>query len=523
MQLSKKITYFIFLAIMLAILTISPKFIFANNIYPLENGEKLIEQVTIDKYHVSMYTQLNGRYYVKNLARNLDAWVIEDSKIIQPKWTGLKAIKTEKQGDRQLARALKSYGLESTPLPEVVDYSDSEFLPLVGEQGEKSCVGWSTGYYLRTYQQAKDIGWDVKQSGAGINSHIFSPTFIYNQINNGADDGAAILDAAKLLKDVGDATLKDFPYILGDYYTKPTKSVVQSAYPNRVSDWRVLFTDNDADDYIIQKSKEYLNTEDLIVVGSKIGLKFLSPVEQNGKSIITIDNYPLYGHAYVLVGYDDTLATSDGIGAFKLINSWGTGWGDSGFSYISYKAFTANVIEGYVFTDLVNCSKRDINVDINNNVVFNMNLVGTGDFDILIKDENNKMIYEKDSLQAKEGLNTFFWDGKNDQGNAVQDGIYKLSIPEASFEYLFNKSSKVDSVSGCAYTYENSVQYVEIPIAFKADGTLCIKVVFNDISHDIVTNEAVKAGQHKVYRIREKDFDFNDKDLDKIRLEIDIQ
>jgi len=32
------------------------------------------------------------------------------------------------------------------------------------------------------------------------------------------------------------------------------------------------------------------------------------------------------GHAITLVGYDDSLLTSDGYGAFKFVNSWGTGW-----------------------------------------------------------------------------------------------------------------------------------------------------------------------------------------------------
>jgi hypothetical protein len=43
-------------------------------------------------------------------------------------------------------------------------------------------------------------------------------------------------------------------------------------------------------------------------------------------------------HAVTIVGYDDTLATNDGPGAFRLVNSWGTGFGDNGYFWMSYVA-----------------------------------------------------------------------------------------------------------------------------------------------------------------------------------------
>ena len=49
------------------------------------------------------------------------------------------------------------------------------------------------------------------------------------------------------------------------------------------------------------------------------------------------------GHAIVAVGYDDNLeirhsgASSATRGAFVIRNSWGTGWGDSGYGYLPYE------------------------------------------------------------------------------------------------------------------------------------------------------------------------------------------
>ena len=37
-----------------------------------------------------------------------------------------------------------------------------------------------------------------------------------------------------------------------------------------------------------------------------------------------------FSHAVVICGYDDAKH------AFKVMNSWGTGWGDAGYSWIDY-------------------------------------------------------------------------------------------------------------------------------------------------------------------------------------------
>jgi|SRR5580765_7550831 C1A family cysteine protease len=52
-----------------------------------------------------------------------------------------------------------------------------------------------------------------------------------------------------------------------------------------------------------------------------------------------------WGHAIVAVGYDDTKKIKNTHcnktteGAFIIRNSWGTGWGDNGYGYISYEYF----------------------------------------------------------------------------------------------------------------------------------------------------------------------------------------
>ena len=344
----KKLTLILLILILILIF---PTIVGADSI--LEQGETILEERQNYDGVREIFTELDGEYYRKFIK---DGEILEVEPIeLMP--TGLKINREEKDDDigEILPRKLKQIGIYSYNLPSQLDYSNSPYLPPVGRQHENSCVGWATGYYLRTYQQGMDLGWKIKDGEIGNPSRIFSPTFIYNQINDGTDDGAYMEDAGNLLMRIGASPLSYFPYIEGDYWTQPDSRAIQAAYPHRIRDWRILYTKNDSRDYIIQKTKEYLNTGDLLVAGIKVGFKFNYPmIDHLGNAIITTDNYANYGHAVVVVGYDDNIETPEGYGAFKIINSYGKDWGNNGFAYMSYDAYVTNIEGGYVFTDLIN-------------------------------------------------------------------------------------------------------------------------------------------------------------------------
>jgi C1A family cysteine protease len=43
------------------------------------------------------------------------------------------------------------------------------------------------------------------------------------------------------------------------------------------------------------------------------------------------------GHAVVAVGYDDGRQIGEAVGALQIRNSWGAGWGQSGYGWLPYR------------------------------------------------------------------------------------------------------------------------------------------------------------------------------------------
>lgn len=374
--------------------------------YPISSGETIIDTNELSEDKVEIFTSKDGENYKKLLKNEDNKWIVLKEEKFDLQKTGLKVTKNTTKNSslgKSIENKLKSSGYNLSQLPSKVDYSDSSYLPPIGEQEENDCVAWSTGYYVRTFQQAKDIGWNVKNGDTAISNHVFSPAFIYNQINGGSDDGASLEDAGNLLEDVGAASLKDFPYNPSDYTTQPSIELKEKATVNKVKEWSILYTYEDSSDYIIQKTKEYLNTGDIMVAGLEIGYRFEKPtIKSDGTSIITTDRSDVGGHAIAVVGYDDTIVTSDGVGAFKLANSWGTSWGDNGFSYISYKAYVNDIIEGVVYTDMANGKIVDDIQQVNSEVISDGKFKLTWDAAVnasgyKVYDENKKLISTVDS------------------------------------------------------------------------------------------------------------------------------
>ena len=238
-----------------------------------------------------------------------------------------------------------------------------------GNQGSQgSCVAWSVGYYVKTFQEAKEHTWNL--SGAtwigGYSGHpspeyqdqIMSPAFTYNLVNGGHDNGINFEGAINLVCFIGASSWEKMPYNRIDYTTWPSEEAWTQAplYRGDIG-YQVMYLYYSSG---ISSLKNWLVSENLasITVDST---KFSSLTSTD---TWTLDNYnnPHTDHAVTVVGYDDNFAYTEAgqqkYGAFKIVNSWGKGFSGEkvpdGFFWISYEAMRQRVRMCNIYYDKIN-------------------------------------------------------------------------------------------------------------------------------------------------------------------------
>jgi hypothetical protein len=239
-----------------------------------------------------------------------------------------------------------------TELPPAVDLSQPSLiqeqpsdngLPPIGDQeATDTCVGWAAGYYYKTYQEWREHGWEVKNGGPDYD-HIFSVNFVYNQVAELPDplcqNGAMIGDALELIVNEGDVPWNIFPWNANNCSTQPTSSQRDAALDYTGIDYGAFFISTGPpygpeQNHDITPLKQWLADDDPFILAFPVYYEFddagcYTPVMPPS------DQGTFRGlHAVAVIGYDDYW---QGVGAFRIINSWGTGWGCYGYTWLSYE------------------------------------------------------------------------------------------------------------------------------------------------------------------------------------------
>jgi hypothetical protein len=215
-------------------------------------------------------------------------------------------------------------------IPPKVDLS-SRMLP-PGYQGlQSSCVAWAVAYSAQSYYAN-----NAKQPSLN-KRFVGSPAFIYNQLTTDpgrCQSGTSVIDALSLLKQQGVPNLSEFPYYENSCSETPSEQIKSIAGNQRIAGFNHIQRND------IETIKTQLYAGNPVIFGMNIPQSFL---DFRGQSIYSdIDSGAFDAHAMVLIGYDDNKS------AFKIINSWGSWWGDKGYGWIDYKTLVSRAYEFYV-------------------------------------------------------------------------------------------------------------------------------------------------------------------------------
>ncbi|SFC03305.1 Cysteine protease, C1A family [Flexibacter flexilis DSM 6793] len=250
----------------------------------------------------------------------------------------------------------------SGSLPASVDLT-SKFPP-INDQGQYgTCVAWAAGYNMKTFLEGVDKGLTTSQL-ANTNNQ-FSPKDLFLAIpsdDKGSGCNGTYFEAAlDLMISRGIATLGSVPYA----DINCSSSASSSVQTFKIKNYRQIKHNS------ISELKSYLAGGRAVLFGAKLGNKFMS---WEGNSVIKSDPVPNNGqhgyHAMVLAGYDDSR------NAFRVVNSWGTEWGDNGYIWVDYTYFTTDfAYAAYVVSN----EKTDFNPDggggnVNPDVIVNNNI-----------------------------------------------------------------------------------------------------------------------------------------------------
>lgn len=229
--------------------------------------------------------------------------------------------------DRRDYRATMRLAAEPPILPGRWSWRSS-MTPVRNQGGLGSCVGFACTA-LKEFQEVHQRPWTPFKDS--------SEMFVYwgaKEIDPWPGrQGTSIRCALKVLAQKGLPPERGWPYLdrAAPGHTPPTKP---KWWSYGVARWGKIGAYYRLDS--LQEVKEWLVSNGPVVAGVAVGTSFFTPQKHEGcpdGSFVEMPESTIGGHAILLVSYNDLAVFPGGIFGFK--NSWGLGWGDSGYGFFS--------------------------------------------------------------------------------------------------------------------------------------------------------------------------------------------
>lgn len=195
-------------------------------------------------------------------------------------------------------------------------------MPPVSNQGsEGSCVAFAVGY------AARSVEWYYKTGATSYNT-TFSPEHLYNYIKFSEDCavGTAMQTALDFIVNNGICTWQAFPYSYTNGCSNyPSEAQKQDALQYKIDGYYKIYTTDRA------AIKAMIDQKHPVIISIIADNSFMQA--QAGFIWRTYSGSGSVGHSVAICDYDDAKH------AYKIMNSWGTAWGDAGYLWIDYDLF----------------------------------------------------------------------------------------------------------------------------------------------------------------------------------------
>ena len=422
------------------------------------------------------------------------------------------AAEAEKTGDSADEKIEEAIAAQAAgELPAAVDNSTGEngkYFPAIGNQGSiGSCLAWADKYYNKTYMFNKyfdravddsntfspkwghaNVGWlkgsltldrcpntNFTSSGGMLGNDFYADCEAdYMEAELGATDANVYILGGKTRED------KD---IQTDGVDSSDIAIIKQCLANgsilQLGTYAYWFNYSNIDGTLTSENSKYANQRIIVACAN-------NSTSKKG------------GHAMNIVGYDDGIGVdlnNNGVleagemGAFKVVNSWGASWGNSGFVWMAYDSF--NAVSKY---SAIGTGEGEERVSIADYVA---EIILEDDrMEKYINHEEPAMYYQINCTAEDKGL---YFGSVNQYGTAYYHENHTLSVGgESAFRSGVNYRGKRDGA--CEVTFIKSVRnywatydkyFLHMSYSGKKESASLDKIVF-------VNNKEKKA-----YRIKQ--------------------
>ncbi len=229
-------------------------------------------------------------------------------------------------------------------------YSLQEFVPPVLKQQGGTCVGFASFYYgLSTMY---NIMFNIKDSKEKF-IYSFDPYYIYSitfNESNDCDRGLKFNETFDKLMKIGAKKLFYPPFTSCDtkWTVNKFRNTISYTKPYSINTWYEMDVN---DRRFLNTSKALISNKIPVIVGFAVVPSMYSASSRNLNGVNSSglwDPSELEeiqgGHALCVIGYDDYKYG----GAFKIVNSWGSDYGENGYMWVKYSDYKEFAREAYV-------------------------------------------------------------------------------------------------------------------------------------------------------------------------------